>query len=198
MAGIALLQPLVRLYMPAGRVRAWAEEVMEGLEPEDGAAPFQEGGEAAFHWGYASGPDVPRDWPVAEGRWVLSAPGGYDQVRLPPGLAPVGFIPALADTAAAVDALRAIIRGYRVFPVENESFPAGRRPESGEASPLSPRERRVLDELARGESNKRIAYLLGLSESTVRFHVGNIFSKLGAQNRAEAVYRAIGRGWLIM
>jgi DNA-binding CsgD family transcriptional regulator len=198
MAGIALLRPLISLHMPAGRVRAWAEEALEGLESEDQDAPARDGGREALHWGYVSGTDLPAGWPVGKGRWILSSTVGYGRLRLPPGFAPVGFIPALTDTAAAVDALRAINRGYRVFPVDNDASPAGRPSTTGDAGALSPQEHRVLDELARGESNKRIAYLLGLSESTVRFHVGNIFSKLGAQNRAEAVYRAIGRGWLII
>ncbi len=194
MAGIALLRPLVGLRMPPGRVRAWAEEVLEALAAGDGILPAAAEGETELFWGYAPDTELPRDWPLGEGRWVVSAAGGSGRLRLPAGFTPAGFIPALEDTAAAVDVLRAIMRGYRVFPDRDAAQAAG----AGETGALSPQEKKVLDELARGESNKRIAYLLGLSESTVRFHVGNIFSKLGAQNRAEAVYRAIGRGWLII
>lgn len=55
---------------------------------------------------------------------------------------------------------------------------------------LSIREREVLDELANGRSNKEIARLLDMTEHTVKFHLKNIFVKLGAERRTEAVARA--------
>lgn len=55
---------------------------------------------------------------------------------------------------------------------------------------LSIREREVLDELANGRSNKEIARLLDMTEHTVKFHLKNIFAKLGAERRTEAVARA--------
>jgi DNA-binding NarL/FixJ family response regulator len=54
-------------------------------------------------------------------------------------------------------------------------------------SPLTRREREVLRLIAAGESNKRIAAALRISERTVKFHVTSIFNKLGAENRAQAV-----------
>lgn len=59
---------------------------------------------------------------------------------------------------------------------------------------LSAREHEVLEELVKGASNTAIAERLGLSESTVRFHLRNIVSKLHAQNRTEAAVRAVHRG----
>jgi DNA-binding NarL/FixJ family response regulator len=52
---------------------------------------------------------------------------------------------------------------------------------------LTPREREVLEALARGLGNKQIAAELGVSERTVKFHVSSLFVKLGARNRTEAV-----------
>lgn len=52
---------------------------------------------------------------------------------------------------------------------------------------LTPREREVLEALARGLGNKQIAAELGVSERTVKFHVSSLFVKLGAGNRTEAV-----------
>jgi DNA-binding CsgD family transcriptional regulator len=49
---------------------------------------------------------------------------------------------------------------------------------------LSPRERQVADLVARGETNRRIARALGMSEKTVETHMSRIFGKLGAANRA--------------
>lgn len=56
---------------------------------------------------------------------------------------------------------------------------------------LSERERDVLRLVVRGFSNRQIAANLTLSESTIKFHVSNILSKLGIATRAEAVALAI-------
>lgn len=55
---------------------------------------------------------------------------------------------------------------------------------------LSDREREVLDLLAQGDSNNRIAVRLTISEKTVRNHVSNIFAKLAVADRAQAIVRA--------
>ena len=55
---------------------------------------------------------------------------------------------------------------------------------------LSDREREVLDLVARGLDNRRIARALFLSEKTVRNHVSTVFSKLDVPDRAEAIARA--------
>jgi DNA-binding NarL/FixJ family response regulator len=59
---------------------------------------------------------------------------------------------------------------------------------------LTPRERMVLEQLARGLGNKQIAAALGISERTVKFHVSSVFTKLEATNRTEAVTRAVQAG----
>jgi DNA-binding NarL/FixJ family response regulator len=72
--------------------------------------------------------------------------------------------------------------------------PASGTGEPDELDPLTPRELEVLDLLAEGLSNKRIAQRLGISDQTVKFHVAAICGKLGAVNRTDAVRRAIRRG----
>ena len=64
------------------------------------------------------------------------------------------------------------------------------------APSLTPRERAVLEQVARGLGNKQIAAQLGIAERTVKFHVSSLFAKLGAGNRAEAVTRAAQAGIL--
>jgi DNA-binding CsgD family transcriptional regulator len=56
-------------------------------------------------------------------------------------------------------------------------------------SPLSEREREVARVLLQGKSNKQIALELGLSVRTVEFHLRNIYTKLGAASRTEAVLK---------
>jgi putative nucleotidyltransferase with HDIG domain len=62
--------------------------------------------------------------------------------------------------------------------------------------PLSARELGVLQRLAEGKVYKQIAHELTLSTSTVRTHLHNIYGKLGAVDRAQAVLIATERGWL--
>ena len=64
----------------------------------------------------------------------------------------------------------------------------------GQADPLTPREREVLQLVAQGLANKQIAARLGITERTVKLHVSNILGKLGAANRTDAVTLAVQRG----
>ena len=71
----------------------------------------------------------------------------------------------------------------------------GRRDEVAETEgPLSRREREVLGHLMQGRSNREIAEVVPLSVNTVKFHLKNLFDKLGVSNRQEAVTVAIRRG----
>ena len=56
--------------------------------------------------------------------------------------------------------------------------------------PLSERELEVLTLLATGKTNSEVAGDLFVSVGTVKSHTGNIYRKLGAKNRAEALARA--------
>jgi len=58
------------------------------------------------------------------------------------------------------------------------------------AEPLSTRELDVLAHLASGRSNKEIAHELGIAEGTVKNHMSNVISKLGALDRTQAALRA--------
>jgi two-component system nitrate/nitrite response regulator NarL len=60
--------------------------------------------------------------------------------------------------------------------------------------PLTPRELQVLGLVADGLPNKAIAAALGVSDETVKFHLGSVFGKLGASNRTDAVRLALRRG----
>ena len=86
------------------------------------------------------------------------------------------FSPAVADR------LGAWFTGMAAQP-GRESFPQ-----------LTEREREVLDLVARGYDNRRIARALFLSDKTVRNHVSNVFTKLQVLGRAEAVARARDAG----
>jgi DNA-binding NarL/FixJ family response regulator len=61
-------------------------------------------------------------------------------------------------------------------------------------SQLTDREREVLVLIAQGRSNKRIAFELGISEKTVKNHVGHVLAKLGVSDRTQAAVLAVQEG----
>jgi len=61
---------------------------------------------------------------------------------------------------------------------------------------LSNRERRVLALMAEGQSNRAIASELGITERTVKYHVGNVLAYLGVEDRTQAVVVALRRGYV--
>jgi putative nucleotidyltransferase with HDIG domain len=73
---------------------------------------------------------------------------------------------------------------------------ASTRPRQIDPCPMSSREVDVLRRLAKGMVYKQIASELGLSTSTVRTHLHNVYGKLGAMDRAQAVLIATERGWI--
>jgi len=99
-----------------------------------------------------------------------------------------------AEIAAAV---RAAARGLVVLdPAVAAALhvPAKRESANAEDVALTARETAVLGLVALGLPNKGIARELGISEHTVKFHVGAILGKLGAASRAEAVALAAKTG----
>lgn len=62
--------------------------------------------------------------------------------------------------------------------------------------PLSPREMEILEHIARGSSNKEIAFALGISRQTVKNHMSNILRKLSVGDRTQAAIVALRRGWI--
>lgn len=65
-------------------------------------------------------------------------------------------------------------------------------------TPLTPRELEVLRMMAEGAANKEIAWRLGISEHTVKFHVASILGKLDAGTRTEAVARGLRTGLILL
>jgi len=67
---------------------------------------------------------------------------------------------------------------------------------SSTKSPLTQRELEILIKMAGGKSNKQIAYVLGISEMTVKNHISHIFWKLEVGDRTVAVLLALRNGWI--
>ncbi|MBN1862370.1 MAG: response regulator transcription factor [Dehalococcoidales bacterium] len=63
-------------------------------------------------------------------------------------------------------------------------------------APLTRREAQILNYVSKGNTNKQIADILGISEQTIKSHVSAILRKLNANDRAHAVALAMRNGWI--
>ena len=88
-----------------------------------------------------------------------------------------------------VAAIRTAAAGKRVVSPQIEQTLKAIEP----APRFTPRQKEVLDAITRGLSNDDIAKILGLSKARVKQHLAELYDKLGAANRAEAVAIAIRR-----
>lgn len=89
-----------------------------------------------------------------------------------------------------VDAVRRVARGGRYLPQPLANTLNMRNPNSN----LTARELEVLEQVAKGRSNKEIGSVLGISEGTVKRHMGEILSRLEVSDRTQAVITALRRG----
>jgi DNA-binding CsgD family transcriptional regulator len=64
--------------------------------------------------------------------------------------------------------------------------------------PLSDRETEILQLVATGVTNRQVAHQLDISVNTVKVHLRNIFTKLGAESRTEATMIAVQEGWVLV
>jgi DNA-binding NarL/FixJ family response regulator len=105
-----------------------------------------------------------------------------------------GVLPPHASETQIAAALQAIAADLLVLTPEGVTAPAVQHAASG----LTARETEVLRLIAEGLANKEIAYRLGLSEHTVKFHVSALLGKLGAGSRAEAIGLGIRQGAIML
>ena len=103
------------------------------------------------------------------------------------------ILPRHAPAEQIVAALHAAATGLVAVPLESSRvLSTSSVPEASEV--LTPRELETLEMMSEGLSNKQIAYRLGISDHTAKFHVNSIFAKLEAGTRTEAVMRGIRLG----
>ena len=90
-----------------------------------------------------------------------------------------------------IEAIRLVQKGKKYIPLAV----AAKLAERLNSETLTERERQVLQLLAMGRHNTEISATLSISERTVKFHLGNIFGKLGVSDRTQAVIQALKRGF---
>ncbi len=100
----------------------------------------------------------------------------------------MGYVLKGVGSRGLAEAIQTVLRGSRYISptmsakVMENSLNGG----TSDKNSLTPREREVMDLVAQGLSNKHIGLRLNLQEKTVKHHMTQILSKLGASNRTEA------------
>ena len=132
-------------------------------------------------------------WPKVR---ILTLSGSDVRVRILATLraGAAGYVSKISTKPELLEAIHRVHRGQPSMPAELTASLLEAYPASPTVEPLTRREREILVMLARGLSNQQIADRAGISEATTRTHVGNIFGKLGINNRVEATLCALRDG----
>jgi len=117
---------------------------------------------------------------------ILTAFDDRESVRRAFELGVDGFALKTEPPQQTVAAIRQVLHGHMVFPRTAARWLGVGRQSPASEDPLSAREREVLALVAQGLTNAQIAKRLVTSEHTVKFHLQNIYQKLGVANRTEA------------
>ena len=123
---------------------------------------------------------------------VLSGVDDPDVVEAAFDRGAVAFILKHVDPRDIPSAIRQAAEGTVVHAAHGRPSPA--RHDPAKEVGLTEREIAILAALGSGMSNKQIARHLWLAEQTVKFHLTNIYRKLGVASRAEAIHYAYGHG----
>jgi DNA-binding NarL/FixJ family response regulator len=121
---------------------------------------------------------------------ILADRAGDSEIRRALENGACGFVLKDAPAEELIKALRAVYRGKRFVSPEIAEVLT----ENLGAEDLTPAERRVIEMIVRGASNKEISAALSITENTVKTHLKNIFEKLNVDDRTQAAISAIRRG----
>jgi DNA-binding NarL/FixJ family response regulator len=123
---------------------------------------------------------------------ILSSYSDEAQIEAAREAGALGYVVKTVEPVDLAAVLRSAISGES-FAVWGAGEPQGATPTVGDAA-LSEREAAVLEAVARGLSNREIGRQLWISEQTVKFHLRNVYRKLGISSRTEAARYAYRTG----
>ncbi len=129
------------------------------------------------------------EWPGAR-VVMLTTYGGDAQAMRALKAGASGYLLKSMIRKDLLDAIRSVHAGQRRIPHEVAAELAAHATDDA----LTPRELQVLKQVAAGKSNRVVAAELDVSEDTIKAHMKNIMSKLGANDRTHAVMIALKRG----
>jgi DNA-binding NarL/FixJ family response regulator len=125
---------------------------------------------------------------------VLTSYSDRDRILNALDAGAVGYLLKDADPPELIAAIRAAADGDSPLHPKAASAVLSARAERRPAQALSEREREVLELVADGLSNQKIAVRLGISEKTVKAHLTNVFRHLGVEDRTQAALWARENG----
>jgi DNA-binding NarL/FixJ family response regulator len=116
-----------------------------------------------------------------------------------------GYVPKTSPAGQMIESIRKLHADGAMIPapllpklLQGVRSMASGNQSSAEPSDMSPAELKILDLVKRGLQNKEVGRLLGITEKTVRNHLNNIFLKLDAKTRTEAIVKALQKGILTL
>ena len=119
---------------------------------------------------------------------VYTGSQDLDVPRQAMALGAAGFCHKSDPPERLVEAVLAVSSGRMAFPYVDV-----RLLELNPLAGLTDREREILVELSQGMTNKQLAQSFDISLNTVKFHLKNLYGKMGVDNRAQAVAKYLGR-----
>jgi DNA-binding NarL/FixJ family response regulator len=148
------------------------------------------GGLGALHEIRASRPDLP----------IVVVSGSEDRAAVDRALSlgARGYVTKTTPSELTLAALRLVLSGGSYVPatyLSRQAPVAASTAAAAGASSLTPRQREVLELLARGCPNKEIAQRLGMAVGTVKIHMTAILRALEVKNRTQAVLAAMSMGY---
>jgi DNA-binding NarL/FixJ family response regulator len=128
---------------------------------------------------------------------VLSASRRQSEIDKVLNTQAMGFIPKDSSGQVMLDAVRLMMAGgiYKPTTTQMLSSISDTSLSGREIQNLTPRQREVLSMLALGDSNKKIADQLFITEATTKMHITAIFKFLGVSNRTQATIEALKLGY---
>ncbi len=124
---------------------------------------------------------------------ILTAFGDGEFIQMAIEREADGFVLKTDPPQQTLAAIRQVAQGHLVFPQAARRWLRRQPPEGLEA--LTEREREILALVAEGLTNTQIARRLNVQIATVKFHLQNIFQKLGVRNRTEAARFYLTAHW---
>jgi two-component system nitrate/nitrite response regulator NarL len=103
---------------------------------------------------------------------------------------PEDLVARLADAARGQTVLSPALAGLLVHAMRQES-----KPKTPDEAGLTEQERKIVERIAVGKSNKLIARELNIAEGTVKVHVKHLLKKLNLKSRVEAAVWAVERNY---
>ncbi|MFC1975770.1 LuxR C-terminal-related transcriptional regulator [Chloroflexota bacterium] len=145
---------------------------------------------------FQAGGDTDQAMTTLEKALTLAEPEGFIRIFVDEGPSMARLLYEAVKRGILPDYTSRLLAAFPIVEPEQADRSNTQIPTSELVEPLSERELEVLQLIAKGLSNQEIATKLFLSLHTVKTHTRNIYSKLNAHNRTEAVARARSVGIL--